>query len=333
MLSLTVTACGDGSEGPQDDFDPSLKALVPSYFPPEAPWTQDISAAPVSNESATVIAGLVLAKGGWGEGQVKIDFSLEVLRGDESTPMMPFLPTGDFWEPDCDNMPVPVPPGGALEGELGYTCNNGGDCHLIVLHAPTNRLFEMWRADITNGGFSGGCLAVWELQRLYGPKGRGEGCSSADAAGFPIAPLLFSADEVKSGEIEHAIRFVLPSSRIRRGVYIQPATHTSNRTSGAFDTPPFGARFRLRPDFPLQSLPTAGARVVARAMQKYGMFLADGGIYALTAQSDRFTQTKWGSGRSRLLGRDDLAKLKVSDFEMVASGEMVKFNGECVREP
>ena len=46
---------------------------------------------------------------------------------------------------------------------------------------------------------------------------------------------------------------------------------------------------RLRADYPIDSLPSEGAKVVARAMQKYGMYHADGGNIALTAQSDAHT--------------------------------------------
>jgi serine/threonine-protein kinase len=187
----------------------------------------------------------------------------------------------------------------------------------------------MWRANVSGGTLYGGCLAVWDMLRVYGPEGRGENCTSADAAGFPIAPLLFTADEVASGEIRHAVRFILPNSRIRRGVYVHPATHSTSATSGPGSAPPYGARFRLRADFPLSSLPNQAARVVARALQRYGMFLADGGQVALTAQSDRFTVAKWED----YLGPRDLDRIRVSDFEVVEGGERIPYTGDCVRAP
>jgi serine/threonine-protein kinase len=185
----------------------------------------------------------------------------------------------------------------------------------------------MWRANVIGDVFFGGCLAVWDMSRVYGPSGRGENCTSADAAGYPIAPLLFSADEVARGEIPHAIRFILPNSRIRNGLYVHPATHSTGATSGPSSAPPYGARLRLRPDFPLQTLPNEASRVVARALQRYGMFLADGGNVALTAQSDRFTTAKW----SGLLGSRDLQAIQVSDFQMVDGGVRLPYTGDCVR--
>src|SRR5262249_61534684 len=98
-------------------------------------------------------------------------------------------------------------------------------------------------------------------------------CPSADAAGYPIAPLLFTADEVAAGHIDHAIRFTMPNDRVRRG-YTRPATHGTD-TSGTGSMPYYGVHLRLRADYPVDSLPSAGAPVVARALQTYRMVHAD----------------------------------------------------------
>jgi hypothetical protein len=314
--------------GPDMTVAPGCTPQGMQYFPRESAWYQDISFWPADTQSAAVIQWLTAA-GGWGLGRLQIDFSIEVLEADASTPLLPFIKTDDWYYPDCDFAPVPVPAGGALEGEAGYACESDGDCHLIVVYPPTAKLYEMWRANIVNGTFYGGCLAVWDMNRVYAPSGRGDNCTSADAAGYPIAPLLFSADEVQAGWIDHAIRFILPNSRIRNGVYVHPATHSTGATSGGSSAPPYGARLRLRADYPVDALPSAGARVVARAMQRYGILLADGGSVALTAQSDRFTTTKWAG----LLGSRDLQAIQVSDFVMVDAGARLPYTGDCVRTP
>ena len=299
------------------------------FFPPGAPWYQDISKAKTDSESDQVVNGLAAA-GGWGNGDVfQIDFSIEVLQANGATPMQDFAKTGDWFDPDCDSGPMPVPAGGAIEGETGYACLGDGDCHLLVAQRSAMKLFEMWRADIRGSTFNGGCLVVWDMSKVYPASGRGDGCTSADAAGYPITPLLFNADEVKAGAVEHAIRFILPNARIRHGVYLHPATHSTGPTAGGAGTPPYGARLRLRPDFPLADLPNDGARTVAQALQKYGMFLADGGNIALTAQSDRFTTAKW----SGLLGPRDLDKIKVTDFAMIDGGARMPYPVDCVRNP
>lgn len=305
---------GGGSAGPAN-----------AYFPPASWFYQDISSAPLAADSATVAQWLA-DHGGWGTGQMRIDFSLEVLAADASTPFVTFDTSADFYSPDCDHVPIPLPAGGALEGESAYACAGDGDCHLIVRSDGDGRLYEMWRANLVNGTLSGGCLAAWDMTRVYGADGRGLQCTSADAAGFPIAPLLISPDEVAAGEIAHAIRFILPNARMRAGAFVAPGTH-AGAPSGPAAAPVYGSRWRLRADYDVDALPSEGAKVVARAMQKYGMALADGGNIALTAQSDRFTQAKWAG----VLDAYDLSGLQPTDFEIIDTGATIGLTNDCNR--
>ena len=64
-------------------------------------------------------------------------------------------------------------------------------------------------------------------------------------------------------------------------------------------------------------------------MQKYGMFLADGGNIALTFANDQFTQHKWSQVG---VSSQSLNALKVSDFEVVDLGSTVS-SGGCSRNP
>lgn len=309
-----------------------------TLFPATSPFYQDISTATLDSQSTSIISGL--AAKGWGAGSFRIDFSIEVLKADASVTPRAFTQTGDFYSPDCDPVPIPVPPTGSLEGETNYACASDGDCHLLVIQG--SKLYEMWRANITGGTatgtpFDGGCLAVWDLTRDYWQPvtppalfARGDQCTSADAGGFPIAALLFSADEVASGSLNHAIRFILPNDRITKGAYVHPATHSgAGKGTPTADTVPYGARFRLKASFDLAGLPNDGARTVARALQRYGMFLSDGGNIALTAQDDTYTTAKW----SGLLGSNDLSTIQVTDFEMVDGGARIPLTLDCTRTP
>lgn len=288
---------------------------------------RDISMAPVDRESPMVIDFLA-ALPGFGGGRMQIDFSLEVLDADDQPPVT-FTRTSDWYDPDCDGDAMLLPRGGNLEGEMGYQCLSDGDCHLLVWQASTNRLYEMWRANLLGSTLNGGCLAVWRTDVLPPPQGRGQDCSSADAGGLPIAPLLFDADEVAAGTVAHALRMILPNTSIRRLQYVHPATHATRAASGAVTAPPYGARFRLRPDYPLNQLPSAGARVVAQALQRYGMILTDGGILTLTGRSDRRTAHRWEG----LLAPRDLIALTPRDFVMIDGGTRFTYAGNCQRQP
>jgi len=290
-------------------------------MPPGSPWNTSIAGAALDPESDAIISYL--------QSNVTSDFSITVLEADDGVIHQPFAPTADWFGPDCDTAPVPIPPGGHIEGESGYACEDDGDCHLIVIDRDECRLFEMWRADYAGpGAFDGGCLAVWSMDMLYPDTLRGDYCTSADAAGLPIAALLFSADEIAAGEIPHAIRFIVPNANIRADTYVRPGTHSTPATSGGADAPPYSARLRLRQNVDISGLSPA-AQVVARAMKEYGMILADAGNITFTARSDDFTSNTWASVG---LGPHDLKALDWDDFEVVDGGARITWSdGDCNR--
>ena len=320
--NVVMPDAAPGGDG--DGSGSNFSNLHGPYFETAMFWNRDVSGVAKAANSDALIAGL-RAGGGWGNAdKIAIDFTIEVLTANASTPHRSFTPTTDFFSPDCDHVDVPVPPNGNIEAETGYQCTTDGDCHLLVYDFSAKKLYEMWRANITST-FQGGCLAVWNTSQSYTDTLRGDQCTSADAAGFPISPLLFTADEVAAGEINHAIRYILPNNRVRRG-YVRPATHGTD-TTGSASAPAYGTHLRLRSSFPINSLPSEGAKVVARAMQKYGMYHADGGNIALTAQADTHTTAKWAG----LLGPHDLQALRVEDFEVIDHGSMISLNDSCAR--
>jgi len=297
------------------------------YFPPGSAWTQDISHAPLDPQSSAIIDWLASA-GGWGHGRMQVDWSMRVLQADANTPRVPFRKGPDFYTRDSDTVAtIPLPPGGGMEGEPGYQCEvQQQDCHLLVVDRSQHKLYEAYQANETGGAVFAQFIAVWDLSRLYPSTGRGDQCTSADAAGLPVSPLLFNADELATGSINHALRFILPNPRIRAHVFVHPATHAGG-PHGPDDAPPMGARFRLKADYDLTQLKPA-ARMVARAMQKYGMFLSDGGTITLTAQNDADTAAKYEDVD---FGTHDLAPLKVTDFEIVDMGTPIPLTDDCRR--
>ncbi len=304
-------------------------AAPATYFPSGSIWTQDVSHARLDPQSGAIIAWLADA-GGWGHNNLmQVDFAIRVLQADAKTPHLPFKGPGPGALDSDQLTTIPLPAGGGMEGQTGYQCNiDQEDCHLIVVDRGQGKLYEAYQANYVENAITANFVAVWDLNRVYPPSGRGDQCTSADAAGLPIAPLLFNADELASGSINHAIRFILPNSRIRAHVYVHPATH-AGAPRGPVLAPPMGARFRLKASFDMSKL-TPAAQVVARAMQKYGMFLSDGGNIALTAQNDADTKAKYADMD---FGPRDLADLKVTDFEVVDMGTPIRLTDDCVRNP
>lgn len=320
---------------------------------PGSPWYQRIDQAAVHPNSGTMISTLA-GLGGFGNNRMQIDFSMYVLYATAGTPTQPVIeipsanPDDDYYLPDCEALgtPVPLPAGGAIEGQAGYSCDVfGNDCHLLVVSG--NEIFEVYRANVTAQGVHSQCLARWRMDALYPATGRGEHCTSADAAGFPIAPLLFNADEVAAaaaqpdGDLGHAIRFILPNPRMASDIalggvsgrlYVRPGTH-AGAPSGPAASVPYGARLRLRSDFPMTGY-NAAAQVILRTMQRYGIVLADGGTVALNAESDRYTTNTWASLGigSRVFDQTPGAqKVFVSDFAVLDTGPRIAETYNCVR--
>lgn len=332
-----------------------LSAAPPPRFPEGAVWHQDISDAPVHAESASMIATLdsLGGFGGTSFRRMQIDFSLHVVHAAPDSPQRTIDAHPDgYYSPDCEPVGsvMPVPADAAIEGVDGLDCANAGsDCHLLVVQG--DRLYEAYRATgAGDTGLEAQCLAVWQLDTVYPPEGRGEHCTSADAAGFPIAPLLFNADEIAeslagepggSGDLGHAIRFILRNERMASDeslggvsgrLYVRPASHAGG-PGGPTGSVPYGARLRLRADFPLEGYNPA-ARVILNTFKRFGIVLADGGNIALTAESDRYTATQWADLGidSRVFDQTPGAlDVDITDFDVLDTGPRIAETYACVR--
>jgi len=332
---------------------PILRAEPPPRFVVDSVWNEDISAAPLHPSSTTMITRLVQL-GGFGTGNMQIDFSFHVVHAADDAPLRTIVSHPDYYySPDCEPLgtAMPVPADAAIEGVSGLTCDNlDNDCHLLVVQGYT--LYEAGGVtEYSSTQIESGCLAIWYLDAVYPPEGRGDHCTSADGAGHPIAPMLFNADEIaarlaldatgNSVNLGHAIRFILPNSRIANDgslggaygrLYVRPATHAGG-PSGPVDTVPYGSRLRLRSDFPLADYNPA-ARVILNTFKHCGIVLSDGGSIALTAESDLYTTTSWddlGIGSHLFFDGSPGQDVTAGDFEVVDTGPRIAETYDCVR--
>lgn len=315
---------GTGNTGPLDACNNAQGQL----FPPTSIWNTPVDTATLDSESTQVIN--YLQQNHTASAKFQIDFSIKLLVANASTPKHAFTPNADFWSPDCDTAPIPVPAGGSIEGYPDYACPGSDDCHLLVVDPTSCRLYEMYRANFSGGNYSGGCEVVWDLKTVYPPNMRGDYCTSADAAGLPIAAHMFTADEIQAGEIKHAIRFILPNALLRADIYVHPATHSTGPTAGPANSPPYGARMRMKANVDISGL-SSGAQVVAKALKKYGMIMSDGGNVTFTGMDDQYTTAKWSQVN---LDAQDLKGLDWTDFEMVDGGQRYDWTtGDCNHVP
>jgi hypothetical protein len=121
-------------------------------------------------------------------------------------------------------------------------------------------------------------------------------------------------DEVRGNALHHAIRVTFDQTQAS---YLNPATHLASSSCDA-NRPPMGMRMRLAAAYDISAL-TGDAQVIAAAMKKYGVVVADNGSnWFFTGAAD----SRWvddGNGDP-----NDLNQLKAipgSAFEVVASAD------------
>jgi len=257
-----------------------------AIFPADNPWNQRVDQLPVSKSSAAYVKSMGPSEA------LHADFTIPYTTVGASQRR---VPVSFYYRRESDRGPYPIPPNAPVEP--------GVDRHVIVLERDRCRLYELYKARRLAGGrrWRAGAGATWSLRsnRL-----RPRGFTSADAAGLPILPGLARYDEVQAGEIDHAIRFTAEEPR---DSYVYPARH-SDGSSESRKLPPMGARVRLKASFDVSRFPPQ-AQVILRALQRYGMILADTGAPWFISGAP---SPGWND--------DDIAaleKVKGSDFEVV----------------
>lgn len=283
-------------------------------FPADNVWHSDISALPVHARSAAWLSRMSPGSRlhpdfgpSYGAQSVPYGIPITVVKPRHRKVKVRF----DYAD-ESDRVRYPL--GGDTRVEGGQW--RSGDRHTIVVDKKRCRLYETWATSRTANGWRAGSGAVWDLRSNAL---RPAGWTSADAAGLPILPGLLRYDEVRAGRVDHAIRFTTDVTDRR---FVWPARHQA----GAVDNqnyPPMGARFRLKAGFDMSGL-RADTRTVLRAMQSYGLILADNGSpWYFQGTADN----RWPEG---LL--DELKSIPAGAFEAVdASSLMVSPNSARAR--
>ena len=253
VMAVGLTA---GAAAPEAAPLPSAPACP--VFPAGNVWNQDISALPVASDSDTLIAKIGLDTG------LHPDFGSYPRYGIpyNTVPGTQRKVTVRFdYSSQSDHVGYPIPRRPRIEA--------GSDHHMLIVNSGSCKLYEMWNVRHTRRGWRAGSGAVW---KMTSNALRPDGWTSADAAGLPILPGLVRYPEVAAGVIDHALRFTAPQTR---DAHIYPARHDAGSGSSV-SLPPMGLRVRLKSSFDLSQL-SPQARVVAVALQHYGMILADNG--------------------------------------------------------
>ena len=270
-------------------------------FPRDNAWNQRVDRLAVAPDSARIVASIGLDRGmhpDFGSGRyegrpIGIPFDVVSRRTRRSRVRFEYAD-------ESNRVRYPIPRGVHIEGGAGAD----GDRHALLVDRDACKLYELYALQRAGGRWTAGSGATWSLRsnRL-----RPRGWTSADAAGLPILPGLARYDEVRRGRIDHALRFTVSRTR---NAFVFPARHFASSLSDPA-LPRMGERLRLRRDFDVSRLPRQ-ARIVARALQEYGMLVADNGSdWYLSGAPNR----GWDNDALRRLG-----DVKGADFEVVRTG-------------
>ena len=98
-------------------------------------------------------------------------------------------------------------------------------------------------------------------------------------------------DEVQAGAVTHVVKVAVGPETSARHVW---PMWGSDGDAADPDAPPQGLRLRLRPELDLEALGLQGeALVIARGLQRYGMYVGDnGGRTSIKLQADRTWQVR-----------------------------------------
>ncbi len=340
-----------------------LSLLGFQLFPSDNAWNQNISNAPVAANSAAIIANIgasVRIHPDWGADDPANGTSplygipFNIVHGNTTSKVNVSI---DNYPDESDIVPVPIPANAVLEGDYqnGPNLNGGGygengnpnqrgDSHLLVWDEDNHVAYELYGVsrpndptlfpnndDVelpkTDNLWHAAQETVWDMKTNTF---RTLGATSADAAGLSILAGLarpdegLPASEGGQGAITHALRVTLPGSVVNPQ-YIYPASHIVSESQGT-NKLPFGGRLRLANTPAVNALIAnmpPESQVVARAMQQYGLIVADIGSAMFVTGASATEDDVDSPGFKQTWNVDDifasngLETLTASDFEVV----------------
>ena len=274
-------------------------------FPANNIWNTDISTLPVHSRSAQWLASMSAATTNLHPdfGGPPYGFPFNVVDNSHPTVSVAFQ-----YASESDPGPYPV--------GLDTSIENGSDHHALIVNRSTCTLYELYDLAGSGSAWTAGSGAIFDLGS---DALRPLGWTSADAAGLPIFPGLVRWDEVQAGAINHAIRFTAQQTDQS---YLWPARHQAG-TAANPSLPPMGARFRLKAGYDITHF-SPQARVILRALQHYGLILADNG------SNWYFSGTEDAAWPDSLLS--ELKTVPAAQFEAIdESSLMVSSNSAAVK--
>jgi hypothetical protein len=220
-----------------------------------------------------------------------------------------------FYSSGLNGSQYPLLTGNDRNREGGAITDDGGvDHHMVTINHQTCHFYETYQDYLTgltpgsqytaNSGYD--YTSTSYTQPQFG---------TTDAGGLPIYPLTVHLSEWEAGAINHALRFTSCAGCISN-TPMWPATGSTAYTpTGA----PMGSRWRLKSSYNISGF-SPQAQVMLKALQQYGMFLADiGGMQQVQVDDDINQDPALNSALYEI----QQASLTQSDFDIVDESSLM----------
>lgn len=320
---LAIAACAQTGSGMMRDAHLTSDLAELTIPPPadwrpfsaDSPWNTPIAAdAETDRNSDVLVAGLAKDGGLY----VNIpEWTVTVRYFDSArsvrASVRPLFPGrfGPGFEP---GQRVPLPDGAVPEGA------GDGQAHYVSLVDPIqNKAWDLRQGGRTAQGdwFAGFGAAVdlsgTGVARPWMQAERADLSGGARPSGIPLIAGLIRLDDVKAGQINHALAFAYRGAR--PGWFVPPAStalEASPERIGRDFGLPMGARIQLNRDYDIENTKLSPAgKVIARALQEYGAVLVDeAGATVLFAEGGPELAPQWEG----ILSPGDLQFFFTPDF-------------------
>jgi hypothetical protein len=287
-----------GGSSPPEGGSGSLGGSTPTEPPPSNPpepttpfrffastsvWNEPVPASAALDPNSTALVGeldsLIAAEEQAGDGPWinTTSYSYPIYTVPANQPTVKVQLTGSTNAPLSSAWSaVPLPPN--AEPAVGT------DSVLVVWQPSTDRLWEFWRLKHEPAGWQaswGGAMQHTSSDSgVYGPEAwpGAQTWWGTSASSMSVAGGLITLEDLQKGEINHALAIVLPERRA--SVYASPAQRTDGKSTNPLSLPE-GAHLRLNPNLNLAALHLPHLTLLlAKAAQRYGIFVTDGGAVA-----------------------------------------------------
>jgi hypothetical protein len=311
------------------------------FFSPESFWNQKIPVDAPTHSKSDYWINLLKSDQTCKPFFINIDsYTIPVYQVDKSTPRQVVKPLSTMADaavgrpegevvkhihqhPSFQGQRVPIPE--------NLSPSPGTDQHVAIVDYAAGKMWDMWYVKrLPDGSWASNTGMITDLngpgvytrEQVY-PYGDNRYVGPGRAAGVPVAAGLIMHHEVRAGAIEHkiagAVRFVA------HGEYIfPPAWNIDGAFPGGI---PEGAIIQLDPKLDLGRFDlTREERVIARAMQDYGIVIVDfAGASVIYAEGLWYDQKrKWGPELRRSHEKGGIHSIPLDHYRVIQHGQTIR---------